>query len=346
MGFIKNALSPARGVLGTLVLGANSLVPGADGAGWLDRRPLSADGNPVLTAGDVTDYGTVSFVADPFLHVVGDEWHLFFEIQNGRRTPTAVIGHAKSSDAGGSWSYDGVVLEHDRHLAFPYVFEADGTVYMVPGQGGDPAGRPVTLFRANGFPHEWEPVVNLVDPEYGPLDPVVFRHDGRWWTVVGAGDNDTLYAYFADELESTDWTPHPENPVVTDRVRAGRPAGRPLRTGGGLVLFLQDSHDQYGDRVRAYRVTELTPTTYRDEPVDDDAMLAGRGGPGWNGGRMHHVDARYVGPEHGWIAVVDGDVEIGRALAGSCWSIGLYDLPGPPTVRAGTDDGDATIVQD
>jgi hypothetical protein len=331
MSFLKDLVAPIRSAVSRALLGANSRFPGGgDSRGGLRWAPVSSSGNPVLTASDVTDYGAVSFVADPFLHITDDAWHLFFEVQNGQRDPTAVIGHATSGDEGETWAYDKVVLEYVRHLSFPYVFDHGGEVYMTPGQGGDPAERPVTLFRAVDFPRKWEPVVDLIDPRYGPLDPVVFRHCGRWWLVVGGGENDMLYAYYSDSLGSPGWSAHDLNPVVTDRVRAGRPAGRPLTGSGDPVLYLQDNERQYGDAVRAYRITELSPSSYLDEPIHDEPMLAGGGSVGWNAGRMHHVDARNVGDDGRWIGVVDGDVAIGRSLAGSCWSIGAYALDGPP----------------
>lgn len=327
---IKNALQPIRSALSTATLRVhNRSVGGGKDIGWLPRDAALSGDNPIVTANDVTDYGDVSFVADPFLYVSDETWHLLFEVQNGRRSPTAVIGHAASTDEGSTWEYDRIVLDIGRHLSFPYVFEHEGEIYMVPGQGGTPEDRPVTLFRATTFPRKWERIVDIVTPEYGPLDPVVFHYGERWWVVVGGHDNDCLYAYYSDTLESADWTPHAENPVVTDRVRAGRPAGRPMISEEGPILYLQDNADQYGDKVRAFLVTELTPERYRDEPLREGSMMAGHGGLGWNGGRMHHVDAQLVEGDR-WVCITDGDVNFGRSVAGSCWSIGCFELTAPP----------------
>jgi hypothetical protein len=336
MSVLRDLLSPVQAIASRTVQVVNHGVSnGHDGAGWLGREPRSSHGNPVITARDVTDYGAVNFVADPFLYPTDGAWHLFFEVQNGRRDPTAVIGHATSTDRGETWQYDGVVLRHERHLSFPYVFAHNGEIYMLPGQSGDPAERPVTLFRASDFPGAWEPVVDIIDPEYGPLDAVVFRHSGRWWAIVGGGNNDVLYAYYSDSLESADWTQHDANPVVTDRVRAGRPAGRPSTRLDDPVLYLQDNRLQYGDAVRAYRVTELTPERYRDEALDDRPMLAGHGCAGWNGGRMHHIDAQDAGGNNDWVCVADSDIGVRPSLVGSCWSIGVYDLNCSPTEAVG-----------
>lgn len=84
------------------------------------RSPPGVE-NPVLTAEDVTDYGPVDFVADPFLYPDGDRWHMFFEVYTEARDPDAVIGHATSLNAV-EWEYDRVVLDTGSHLSFPYVF--------------------------------------------------------------------------------------------------------------------------------------------------------------------------------------------------------------------------------
>lgn len=329
MHSIKDKLSPFRSALSSGFLWANKVMSQSDTASKYLRSQRLGNENPIITAADVTDYGHVSFVADPFLYVKND-WHLFFEVQNGRRDPSAVIGHASSSDGGITWEYDQVVLEHNRHLAFPYVFDVDGTVYMTPGQGGDPDERSVTLFEAESFPYDWQPVEDIVQPTYGPLDPIVFHYEGLWWTIVGGGDNDTLYAYYSRTLRAEDWSPHKQNPVVTSRVSAGRPAGRPIVSSEGPILFLQDNTAQYGDSVRAYRVTTLTPSEFHDEPISDQPLLSGDNGRGWNAGRSHHIDAQDTGTVSGWVCVTDGDIGFGRNIVGACWSIGAYKLEGPP----------------
>lgn len=245
-----------------------------------------------------------------------------------------MIGHAVSTDAGENWEYDGVVLKYDCHLSFPYVFDYDGSVYMVPDQGCHPSEQQVTLFKAHRFPEDWKPEVTLVDPDFSPLDPVVFQYKDRWWVIFGGGDNDTLYAYYSDSLESSNWLAHAQNPIVTNRVEAGRPAGRPYFGSEYPVIFLQDNTAQYGDSVRAYCIRELTPDSYQDEPVANEPVLSGNGGFGWNSGRMHHIDLQHLPESSEFVWIVDGDIKYGRAIAGSSWSIGVLELTDNPILRS------------
>lgn len=286
-------------------------------------RPKPALLNPVLTAADVTDYGWVEGVADPFLVVDDGDWHLFFEVYNSTRDPTAVIGHAVSRTNGDTWEYDRVVLETDLHLSFPYVFEAAGERYMLPdtwSKSSDPA--PIRLYRCEQFPGVWQEVATLVDPQIHIHDCVVFERRGRWWAL--AGDGSDLYAYHSNSLEAEGWTPHRSNPVVEGRPTAARPAGRPYVADDKLVVYLQDCNEMYGKNVRAYNVTELSVDSYLDKELDYSPIVEAKGGKlGWNSGKMHHID--YHAVDGRWRCVVDGNIDAGRMIFGNNWSIGVYD---------------------
>ncbi len=290
----------------------------------LSPRPAVDVENPVLTADAVSGHGDADFVADPFLFVEDGVWHLFFEISNRHRDPPAVIGHATSTNAGGTWSFTDVVLRTDTHLAFPYVFEWDGTHYMIPDRWDHVHGEPrdIKLYRATSFPDSWTETATLVSPTHRLNDFVAFRFDDRWWGI--GGDGRELYAYYSDALTATDWTPHRENPVVSNRPRGARPGGRPIVGDDRVLLFLQDCVARYGSKLRAFEVMTLTPTEYDDDehpysPVlePDDAPL------GWNAGKMHHIDPVYV--DGRWRCAVDGNIGLQRAFGNHHWSIGIFD---------------------
>lgn len=291
-------------------------------------KPIARVANPVLTAADVTDYARADFVADPFLLASEAEgWNLFFEVFNRNRRPTAVIGHATSDDRGRSWEYNGVVLREDVHLAFPYVFEREDTFYMVPERWNRDRPAAVRLYRTETLPDGWQPMMTIVDPDRPLVDCVVFRWNDRWWAFLGSGDGrHDLLAYHADDLLTEQWTPHARNPIVSARPRAARPAGRPILSDDGIVLFLQDCARRYGDKVRAFDIERLSPTTYEDsERADSPVLEASDRLFGWNSGQMHHIDVRST--PAGRRCVVDGNIGLGRRLFDYYhWAIGTYRL--------------------
>lgn len=300
----------------------------------LTLSPSPTIDNPVLHPSDVTD-ADAAFVADPFMFVEHGSFHLFFEVVvAGER---GKIGHAVSTD-GRTWEYDRVVLDTGYHLSFPYVFKWDGEYYMSPEDGRDPDDV-ITLFRASSFPTGWRRVVDLEAPAYGENDHVLFRWRDHWWLLVGNDRSNgrprgETYLYFSEVLETDDWTPHPENPVVTGRRETGRPAGRPIVRDDYVLVYFQDGSVEYGNRVGAYHITELTPSTYADEPAKDGPVVGGTAwtesvgfldrvdnhapislSDAWNADRMHQIDPWYVGDR--WLCAVDGWND-------GVWSIGMY----------------------
>lgn len=300
--------------------GSNLASPPADG---LHLSPVSTVTNPVLTARDVTDYGDVYFVADPFL-IAGPDGaiHLFFEVFNPDKSPSAAIGHATSSDSGYTWTYNQIVLRESIHLSFPYVFQHDGSYYMVPDKWGDGHVGTIDLYRADSFPEKWTQVSTIIEPDRPLHDCAVFNWNDQWWGI--AGDGTQLSVFYTSELEEDNWSPHSGNPVVTDRTRAGRPGGRPIVYSDEIVLFFQDCHSEYGSQVRAFRVEELSESAYEDAELESSPVLEPTDNLfGWNSGRMHHIDP--LETQDGWLCAVDGNVNFKSGIFGKYhWSIGLY----------------------
>ncbi len=273
--------------------------------------------NPVLTADDVTDVPAV-FVADPFVlppqtayHVAdaagsGDRdarWHMFFEVLNWRSNK-GEIGWATSPD-GCQWQYRQIVLAEEFHLSYPYVFAADGDVFMVPESHDAGA---VRLYRAIEFPIRWTFAATLLEGGYF-ADASILRHTGRWWMFVetsSSQDHDTLRLYHADHVIGP-WREHPSSPVVSGNASTARPAGRVLVAGDQIVRFAQNCSTAYGLDVRAIQITELTPSAYADREITGNPILAGSGA-GWNARGMHHVDMVQL-TDGRWRACVDGWTE-------------------------------------
>jgi hypothetical protein len=265
------------------------------GASPLHLAPAAA--NPVLSHLDVSDV-PAAFVADPFMAHDGDLWHMLFEVWN-RDADRGEIAHAVSRDAL-RWEYSGVVLREPFHLSYPHFFRWRGETFMTPEtlEAGC-----IRLYRARRFPAEWECVAELVDGV--AADPTPFRCDGRWWlfACTPPSANDTLRLYHSRRLTGP-WREHPASPIVSGDARRARPAGRVGSWNGSLMRVAQDCYPVYGTRVRAFRITELSPTSYREEEAAESPVLS-PGDGGWSGRCMHHLDAHPL-PDGRWVACVDG----------------------------------------
>lgn len=251
--------------------------------------------NPILTGHDVSDIDA-AFVADPFVIVADSKYHMFFEVWNNA-TGQGDIALASSPD-GFRWDYQQVVINEPFHLSYPHVFRWEDDYYMIPESEQD---RSVRLYRAVQFPQRWELQATLLWG-YHFVDPSIFRHDGRWWLFVSFAESDVLRLYHADRLQGP-WTEHPKSPLIRLDPNIARCGGRILQTDDRLYRFTQDDYPTYGNQLRAFEITELTPTTYAEIPVSEGPILQGTG-LGWNALGMHHVDHHFI--DGRWIVYVDG----------------------------------------
>jgi hypothetical protein len=269
-----------------------------NGSSPLEWKTDGESRNPVVTATDVTDI-EAEFVADPFLICSKGVWHLFFEAFRKDRQ-LGEIGLAVSRDIL-SWEYQKIVLRESFHLSYPYVFEWGGSCYMIPETLG---AEEIRLYQSQNFPVEWQFHCSLIP---GCLaDPSIFRHADRWWMFAcnTPFTHRTLHLYSAARLEGP-WEEHPKSPIVENDAGIARPAGRVVAFNGRLVRFAQDCSKQYGHRVWAFEITDLSRKSYTERLASAKPVIGGESKGRWRTSRMHHLDA-HQDSGGGWFACVDG----------------------------------------
>ena len=215
--------------------------------------------------------------ADPFLLKKQEKTYLFFEEyvyknQRGR------ISYAMIDDDGNIGEPQ-VVLERPYHLSYPFIFEYRGEFYMIPETAQH---RAIEVYRCARFPDRWEYHKTLM-PGVQAADATLVEYSMRWWMFVniaheGGSTWDELHLFYSDDPISTDWKPHPMNPIVSD-VHSARPAGRIFRRDGGLVRPSQDCSLRYGYAVNFNRITKLTIHEYEEELIErieppDESIMA------------------------------------------------------------------------
>ena len=150
------------------------------------------------------------------------------------------------------------------HISYPYLFEHQGEVYCIPETY---RAREISLYKAQEFPHTWTKIGTIVQNIAG-IDPTVFQYEGLWWltcTDHQQGSSLSLFIWYAPGLLGP-WEPHAANPVKTD-IRSARPAGTPFMHKDYLYRPAQDCSKTYGGRIVLNRVTQLTPTAFKEEPA-------------------------------------------------------------------------------
>jgi len=204
------------------------------------------------------------FYADPFLIEKDGKLLLFFEdlpFAEGR----GVISYCELQPDGSAGPVI-EVLRRPYHLSYPYLFEEQGAIYMIPETKGN---RTVELYRATSFPTEWALEAVLLDNIYA-VDATIYQQDGRYWMFAGTSDGlysncDELSIFYADALRGP-WKSHPRNPVVSD-VRRARPAGKLFHDGSRLIRPSQDCGKAYGFALVFSEILKLDETNYAERSI-------------------------------------------------------------------------------
>jgi hypothetical protein len=201
------------------------------------------------------------FHADPFLFEKNGKTYMFFE--DFRFSLGRAIISCCELDADGVPGTHVEVLRRPYHLSYPFVFEDEGEIYMLPETRGN---RTVELYRATNFPHEWIAESVLLS-DVDVVDSTIEKVDGKYWMFCGISNGrfsncDELGLFFADSLKGP-WTLHPKTPLISDVLRA-RPAGKLFYEAGRLIRPSQDCGKAYGYALVFSEIVKLNETEYEE----------------------------------------------------------------------------------
>ncbi len=224
---------------------------------------LSVDDNPV------------TIVADPFLFVHNDSLYLFYEEKKYREP--GVLKMIRTNDLS-SWSNPCIVLKEPFHLSYPYVFEDEGVIYMMPETC---AAGEVRLYKADNNDLSLFSLDSIL-LKHGACDASinidfsdssVYKHsDGQYYlmtTLCKNGVNE-LNLYVSDCLKGP-YREHPMSPVVISQ-KYGRNAGSLLKRDGKLYRVAQDCVKRYGDNIHLFEITNLSDENYAEALIKENLL--------------------------------------------------------------------------
>ena len=124
-------------------------------------------------------------VADPFLFVKNEKLYLFYE-SKAFFSP-GVIMMTSTVDLK-NWSKPVVVLKESFHLSYPWVFEEEGKIYMIPETGSD---KSIRLYEAaNEDLTEFRLVKKLLEQpknmvcRIGYGDTSIYKKEGKYYLMT------------------------------------------------------------------------------------------------------------------------------------------------------------------
>lgn len=205
--------------------------------------------------------------ADPFLFVKDDTLYLFFEKVYAGIREWGRISMTKTTDLV-HWTEPVDVLSLSYHLSFPFVFEDNGVVYMIPESNEADA---VCLYRANDDLSKFTFVRNLVEQPrtkdicFNFCDSHILKKDGIYYlfTSVSYRWRYDLELYYTADLLNGQFQKHPMSPVCQGN-EYGRSGGSILHLNDYYYRVTQDCHARYGENVSVVKIEDMSPQNYKE----------------------------------------------------------------------------------
>jgi hypothetical protein len=203
------------------------------------------------------------FWADPFLYKHKGELYVFFENYSYKKRS----GKISCGKVVGKEITDVIdVLDLDYHLSYPFIFEEDNDIYMIPETHQK---RRLVVYKCAEFPNKWELYTTAFEGE-SVADATYFKDEsGQRWLFLNKGFDDDhmaeLYIYRIDSLKFVTIEEHHQNPVIIDS-RIGRNAGAIFKYNNKLIRPSQNnSKNIYGYGLNLNAIRTLTIEKYEED---------------------------------------------------------------------------------
>ncbi|WP_299100129.1 hypothetical protein [uncultured Winogradskyella sp.] len=206
------------------------------------------------------------FWADPFLIKHNDKTYLFIEELIYKNK----LGHLSvmEIDDNGNYTKPETILVKDYHLSYPFVFEENGTYYMIPETSGN---NDIQLYKATEFPLKWE-FERLIMNNVVAVDTTLHKEGDTYWLFTnmknhkGGSKHVELNLFSSKSLFADQWEAHPLNPIVSD-VKSARPAGKIFSSNNKLYRPSQNCSHHYGYGLNISEITELSKTKFKEKLI-------------------------------------------------------------------------------
>jgi hypothetical protein len=226
-----------------------------------------------------------SYLADPFVITYEKRTVIFVEqfVISEKKGVIAAVDVSSSKEI-----FLGPVLIEPFHLSFPFVFEVESNVYMIPETSEI---REIRLYKCYEFPGKWQHHKTLIK-EIDAADTMVFNDSGMWFMLTNVcsanqGDHDSeLHIFYSPDIFKSDWIPiNSGNPVIFD--------SRKARNGGffyfdSTLYRINQIHsgETYGKSFEINKVEKLTPDGYKEVHIQTVGPYFKK-----NGSNTHHFNS-------------------------------------------------------
>ena len=224
---------------------------------WNIAYRFCKDGETLLNGNDDEFFTLMQskkyWYADPFLFEHNGEVYLFVEMFDNTKEK-GVIGVSKLDN--NVFNKPTVVLEESFHLSYPFVFEENGEIFMMPETMGDQC---IQIYKAEEFPIKWKREKILLN--IGNAVDTVMLDD---WLITSVVTDATEKKTRLELYDRKAGTPHKDNPIYRES-QAIRGAGRIVEHNGQKIRPAQNCENGiYGAGLIFYEIKECNTERYKE----------------------------------------------------------------------------------
>ena len=207
------------------------------------------------------------FWADPFLIKYKEEYYTFFENYSFKDKK----GKISCGRINGNKIVDVIdVLDLDYHLSYPFIFEENGEIFMMPEASSN---KRLEIYKCINFPDKWELFSTAFEGE-NVADAFFYDDEKKqkWLflnkpTLPNSCKTSNLFVYKVDSLKLNQIIPHRQNPVLIDSCVS--------RNGGSIFSFnnkifrpsQRNTHGTYGGNLNINEIEKLTINEYVEKTI-------------------------------------------------------------------------------
>jgi hypothetical protein len=207
------------------------------------------------------------FWADPHVIFKNNIYYIFFEeyIYKNKKGIISLIKMEKN----GNYTKPVKILEEDYHLSYPFIFEYENQVYMIPETH---SVKTIQIYRCTEFPEKWE-FCKVILKNIDAVDSTLLYYNKKWWLFTGVkneqnSDWGNLHIFYSDNPLSENWIPHQMNPIITSK-RNSQPAGKIFFDENSLYRPAQTSTDkEYGREIIINKIETLNEKEYSEKEIE------------------------------------------------------------------------------
>jgi hypothetical protein len=206
------------------------------------------------------------FFADPFIVSYNNKDIIFLEDYSYKEKKAVISAVEILSNK--EYNFLGSVIKEDFHLSYPYVFEFENELYMIPESSGD---KSIRLYKCLNFPLNWEYQYNLIS-NIDAVDTTMHFINGKYWLLTNSNHNTTehnsiLECYYADSPLSKQWHAHTRNPILFQN--GGRNGGYVLSKKKNFLISQKYGYDRYGKSLEIKEIKKITEKDFEINKVMD-----------------------------------------------------------------------------